>query len=201
MSQVDRQFADTMKMLTDEAKDGPRLFSFKPMKTGFLDRPKWTHTKFQLTLWCEHSRLPLPALNPNDKQKGVYEFSIRNEQFAKVVPYLKIVTGILSLVLPVAASASKIILDETAYKVIENQLDLGQKSIESISKGSEIIGSSTKSDASDLAQGEAIRAQGSILRELHALLKEKDPSFGGLVRVQNQRREFLWVHPDFVKEY
>jgi hypothetical protein len=201
MSQVDRQFADTMKMLTDEAKDGPRLFSFKPMRTGFLDLPKWTHTKFQLTLWCEHSRLPLPALNPNDKQKGVYEFTIRNEQFAKVVPYLKIVTGILSLVLPVAASATKLILDETAYKVIENQLDLGQKSIESISKGSEIIGSSTKSDASDLAQGEAIRAQGSILRELHALLKEKDPSFGGLVRVQNQRREFLWVHPDFVKEY
>jgi len=202
MSQVDQQFADTMKMLTDEAKDGPRLFSFKPMKTGFLDPPKWTHTKFQLTLWCEHSRLPLPALNPNDKQKGVYEFTIRNEQFAKVVPYLKIVTGILSLVLPVAASATKLILDETAYKVIEEQLDLGQKSIESISKGSDLaIDSSNNSDAPDFAQGEAIRGQGSILRELHALLKEKDPSFGGLVRVQNQRREFLWVHPDFVDEY
>jgi len=52
-----------------------------------------------------------------------------------------------------------------------------------------------------LARGEAIRAQGWILRELHALLKEKDPSFGGLVRVQKQGREFLWVHPDFVKEY
>jgi internalin A len=49
--------------------------------------------------------------------------------------------------------------------------------------------------------GEAIRAQGSILRELHALLKEKDPSFAGLVRVQNKRREFLWVHPQFVDEY
>jgi aromatic ring-cleaving dioxygenase len=201
LSQIDQQFAYLMQMLTDEAKDGPRLFSFKPVDPGFFDRPKWLSAKFQLTLWCEHSRLPLPALNPNDKQKGVYEFTIRNEQFAKVVPYLKIVTGILSLVLPVAASASKIILDETAYKVIENQLDLGQKSIESISKGSEIIGSSTKSDASDLAQGEAIRAQGWILRELHALLKEKDPSFGGLVRVQKQGREFLWVHPDFVKEY
>ena len=202
MSQVDMQFADMMQMLTDEAKDGPRLFSFKPMKTGFLDPPKWTHTKFQITLWCEHSRLPLPVLNPNDKQKGVYEFTIRNEQFAKVVPYLKIVTGILSLVLPVAASATKLILDETAYKVIEEQLDLGQKSIESISKGSDLaIDSSNNSDAPDFAQGEAIRAQGSILRELHALLKEKDPSFGGLVRVQNQRREFLWVHPDFVKEY
>lgn len=200
MSQVDQQFANTMQMLTDEAKDGPRLFSFKPMKTGFLDPPKWTHTKFQITLWCEHSRLPLPVLNPNDKQKGVYEFTIRNERFAQVVPYLKIVMRILTLVLPVAASASNI-LDETTYKIIENQLDLGQKSIESISKGSEIIGSSNNSAPPDFAQSEAIRAQGSILRELHALLKEKDPSFGGLVRVQNQRREFLWVHPNFVKEY
>lgn len=38
-----------------------------------------------------------------------------------------------------------------------------------------------------------IRAQGSVLRELHALLKEQDPAngFGGLERVQNKRREFL----------
>jgi internalin A len=40
-----------------------------------------------------------------------------------------------------------------------------------------------------------------MLRELHALLKDKDPGFGGLVQVQNKRREFLWVHPNFVSEY
>ena len=42
-----------------------------------------------------------------------------------------------------------------------------------------------------------------MLRELHSLLKAKDPanSFGGLVRVQNKRREFLWVHEQFVSEY
>ena len=42
-----------------------------------------------------------------------------------------------------------------------------------------------------------------MLRELHALLKAKDPanSFGGLIRVQNKRREFLWVHQQYVKEY
>ena len=45
--------------------------------------------------------------------------------------------------------------------------------------------------------------QGSTLRELHALLKDKDPakSFGGLVRVQNKRREFLWVHSQYRNEY
>jgi len=40
-----------------------------------------------------------------------------------------------------------------------------------------------------------------VLRQLHAWLKEKDPSFGKLVRVQNKRQEFLWVHPQFEKEY
>jgi len=37
--------------------------------------------------------------------------------------------------------------------------------------------------------------------ELHALLKAKDPGFGGLVRVMNKRQEFLWVHEKFAGEY
>ncbi|MEH2086531.1 COR domain-containing protein [Nostoc sp.] len=201
LSQVDQQFAELMQMLTDEAKDGPRLFSFQPVDPKFFDRPKWISAKFQLTLWCEHARQPLPALNPNDKKKGVYELDLPREWFTKAVPYLRILTGTLSLVLPVAGSATKFILDDTTYKAIEEQLDLGQKSIESTLKGSDMaLAGKSKSDASFL-EGDAIRAQGSILRELHALLKEKDPSFGGLVRVQNKRREFLWVHPQFVDEY
>ncbi len=42
-----------------------------------------------------------------------------------------------------------------------------------------------------------------MLRQLHAFLEEQDPakSFGGLVKVQNKRREFLWVHEQFVDEY
>ena len=50
-------------------------------------------------------------------------------------------------------------------------------------------------------RGEGIEAQGAVLRQLHAWLKEKAPGFGGLVRVQNKRHEFLWVHPQFEKEY
>jgi hypothetical protein len=203
LSQIDEEFASLMQMFTDEAKDGPRLFSFKPVEPKFLDRPKWISIKLQITLWCEHSRQPLPALNPNDKKKGVYELEVLREWFTKAAPYLKILSGTLSLVLPVAASATKLMLDEATYKGIEEELDLGQKSIEFILKGSDLATNlSTESDAPDWQQGEAaIRAQGSILRELHALLKAKDPGFGGLVRVQNRRREFLWVHPQFVEEY
>ena len=203
LSKADEKFASLMQMLTDEAKDGPRLFSFKPVDPKFFDRPKSISTKLQITLWCEHSRQPLPALNPNDKKKGVYEVEVPREWFTKAAPYLKILTGTLSLVLPVAASAPKLMLDEATYKGIQEELDFGQKSIESILKGSDLATNlSTETDAPDWQQGEAaIRAQGSILRELHALLKAKDPGFGGLVRVQNRRREFLWVHPQFVDEY
>jgi hypothetical protein len=202
MSQVDQQFAWLMQTLTDEAKDGPRLFSFKPIEPGFFDRPKWISAKFQLTLWCEHVRQPLPVLNPPDSKQGVYELNLPREWFTKAIPYLKILTGTLSLVLPVAAYTTKFLLDENTYKGIEEELDLAQKSIESTLKGSEIATNwHSKSDAPDWEEGEAIRAQGSILRELQALLKEKDPSFGGLIRVQNKRREFLWVHPQFVDEY
>lgn len=202
-SQADEKFALLMETLTDEAKDGPRLFSFKPINPKFFDRPKWISTKLQITLWCEHSRQPLPALNPHDKQKGVYELEVSRAWFTKAAPYLKILTGTLSLVLPVAASATKFMLDEATYKGIEEELDLGQKSIESTLKGSDLATNlSDENDIPDWQQGDsAIMAKGSILRELHALLKAKDPGFGGLVRVQNQRREFVWVHEKFVDEY
>ena len=49
--------------------------------------------------------------------------------------------------------------------------------------------------------GVALRSDGSILLELHALLKAKDPGFGGLVCVMNKRQEFLWVHEKFAGEY
>ncbi|MBD1893208.1 COR domain-containing protein [Coleofasciculus sp. FACHB-129] len=202
LSQADERFAVLMQMLTDEAKDGPRLFSFKPIDPRFFDRPKWLSAKFQITLWCEHSRLPLPALNPTGSKQGVYELDLPREWFVKAVPLLKTMSFTLGLILPVAASATKLILDNTTYKGFEEQIELGQKSLESAMKGSELAAAwQSKTNTPDLEHGEAIRAQGAMLREIHALLKEKDPSFGGLEKVQNKRREFLWVHPQFVNEY
>ncbi|MGE5655985.1 MAG: COR domain-containing protein [Actinomycetota bacterium] len=202
MSQIEQQFAYVMQMLADEAKEGPRLFSFKPVDPKFFDRPKWISAKFQITLWCEHSRLPLPALNPPGSKQGVYELDLPREWFVKAAPLLKTMSITLGLILPVAGSATKLMLDETTYKGIEEQLDLGQKSVEFALKGSDVtVDWQSKTNNPNLEQGEAIRAEGAMLRQLHALLKEKDPSFGGLERVQNKRREFLWVHSQFINEY
>lgn len=202
MSQVEDAFTSLMQALTDEAKDGPRLFSFVPVKRTAFNPKEWTSEKFRLTLWCEHSRRPLPSLNGEKDKRGVYELKFTRKWFRKAAPFLKVLTGTLSLVLPVASSAIKLALNDEVYKRIEEELDFGQKVIEATLEGGEKIGEWLGSgDATDLERGEAIRAKGAVLRELHALLKEKDPGFGGLVRVQNKRQEFLWVHEQFEKEY
>jgi hypothetical protein len=203
LSQADEQFEALMTTLTDPAKEGPRLYSFEAVDPGFWDKPKWIAEKFRLTLWCEHSRLPLPLLT-GDENLGVYEVELTQEWIRKAAPYLRALTTTLGLILPIASSTIKYALDERIYKSIENQLDFGQQCAENfLNVGDKVGGWLVSGDETDLEYGQAIRAQGSTLRELHALLKAKDPksSFGGLVRVQDKRHEFLWVHPQFEKKY
>jgi GTPase SAR1 family protein len=203
LSLIDQQFDQLMETLTDEAKEGPRLFSIIPVDPNFFDSPKWLKSKFQITLWCEHSRLPLTFLNPPDSKLGIYEVEISREWFTKAKPLIKTITTTLSLVLPVAASFNKFVLDENAYKTIEEQLDLAQKALESTLKSSELLTNQTSDKFDNLEVGNVIEAQGSVLRELHAILKQKDPNFSnlGLERVQNKQGKFLWVHPQFIGEY
>jgi Leucine-rich repeat (LRR) protein len=200
-SKVDDAFTSLIHTLLDEAKEGPRLFSFQPVERTKFNPKGWVKMRFRVTLWCEHSRLPLPLINKHDRE-GVYEFDVTRELFEKAAPFLKVLTGMLSLVLPVAASATKLAMEEEAYKAIENQLDFGKSCAEALlgasGKSAEWLG---RKDAPELKRGEVIRAQGAVLRQLHAWLKAEDPTFGGLVRVQNKRQEFLWVHRDFEGEY
>ena len=47
MSKVEAAYTGLMHTLIDEAKEGPRLFSFEPVAPGFFDRPKWISAKFR----------------------------------------------------------------------------------------------------------------------------------------------------------
>jgi signal recognition particle receptor subunit beta len=202
LSQVDKTYTDLLHVLTDEAKEGPRLFSFFPVDRSAFNPKTWIREKFRLVLWCEHSRLPLPVLNNGDMKKGVYDLELEREWFKKSAPYLKFLTGTLGMVLPVASSAVKLALDETAYKLIEEQLDFGKSIIDATHGETTKIGDFLgAADSTNLEHGVALRSDGSTLRELHTLLKAKDPGFGGLKRVMNKRQEFLWVHEKFAGEY
>ncbi|MBE9029633.1 hypothetical protein IQ266_07810 [filamentous cyanobacterium LEGE 11480] len=200
LSQSDEQFSTYMQMLTDEAKDGPRLFSLKPVKTKFLDtNPNWVTAKFEITLWCEHSLAPLPTLNPDNPTLGVYTIELTREWISAISPWLKPIATVLSAVAPAAIAATKLNLSDAAYKGIDEQIGMTQQTLTLASKGvTDTL--AVKSDR-QFDRGDSIRAQGAVLRKLHTQIKTKDPSFGGLERVQNRRSEFLWVHKQFVSEY
>ena len=201
MSQADEQLAILMQMGLDEARNGPRLFSLTPADTGFLDNPSWVTQKFQLTLWCEHSRKPLPAFG-EDATQGTYQLERPREWLVKYGPALRIVTKTLGAILPVVAATAKIAIPDDTYKGIEKGLDFGKALFKAaLTGGGALVDVSGDDIISDAEHGEASQAQNAMLRELHTFLKERDPGFGGLVRVQNKRREFLWVHPQFTDEY
>jgi GTPase SAR1 family protein len=203
LSRIDEKYAEFLQAFADEAKEGPRLFSLVPVDRSGFDPRAWKHANFRLTLWCEHSHLPLPMLNAEkDRNKGIYEIELTREWFRKAAPFLKMAIGTLSLVQRMPPSSVNLVLDEAAFKAIEEQLDFGKSVIDAvIGEGTKIGDRMGAGESARLEQGEAMRAQGETLREFQALLKAKDPGFGGLVRVMNKRQEFLWVHPQFEKEY
>ncbi len=201
LSQVDKQYADLIQLFTDEAKEGPRLFSLFPLDGNKFNPKNWIRHQFRLVLWCEHSRLPLPVLNNGDMKKGVYDFELDKDWFKKTAPYLKLVTGTLSLVLPVASSALQV-ANDAATKALQDQLSLGKDMLNAVVGESALLNEFSKGiDSADIERGVGSRAENATLRDLHALLKAKDPGFGGLVRVMNIRQEFLWVHERYASEY
>ncbi len=203
IGQVNEQFDLLMAALIDPAKDGPRLFSFIAVDPKFWQKPKWMAERFRLTLWCEHARLPLPVIT-GDERAGVYDIELTREWVKKAAPFLRVLTSTLSLALPVASSAAKLAIDAATYKALENQLDFGKTCATAfIDAGAGVTEWLSEEGATELASGRGVRAHGAALRELHSILQAKDPAsqFGGLVRVQTKRREFLWVHPQFESEY
>ena len=205
MSQADEQYKALLTTLTDPAKEGPRLFSFESVNPSKFNPKTWTKKTFRLTLWCEHSHLSLPVLNGDNDTRGVYEIELTRDWVKQLSPLLQIVSFTLKLALPIAIPGTKLVTDETQYNAIAEQLEFGIKSANSFLQGGDKMGewlaSGDRADFSQTITRNVRLAQGSLLRELHAILKKKDPGFGGLERVQNKRREFLWVHPNYVNKY
>lgn len=211
-SRIDDQFEAHMRALSDEAKDGPRLFSWEPKNpNGILGRlrSKGIET-FRIALWCEHSRQPLTALN-DDPNSGVYEVEIPREWFVNAASFFRKTNAVLSLVLPLVSSGANMLLPKEIYEEIGTQLDKNSQLISNLVDAGEggtnhpISTAGSLKDGSNRelgARGPSL-AKGSRLRQFHALLKSVDPTdtYGGLIRAQNKRQEFVWIHPQFQGEY
>lgn len=201
MSRVDEQYESLIQMYADEARDGPRLFSIAPRVKGILSKPHWIAQTFQIMLWCEHSRMPLPVIT-GDRKRGVYELELTRDWVKKTAPLMKLLSNTLGLVLPLAGTAVQAAIDSELQEKIEDQINFGLECAESMLEAKGEAGEwINDNDNNEANTGNLYHAHGSVLRELHAILRDKDPGYGGLERVQNKRREYLWVHPKYLHEY
>lgn len=206
-SQAENNLNILMQALANEAKEGPRLFTIVPVERDKFDPRNWVTSRFQLTLWCEHSHLPLPTLN-DDKKIGVYQIDLTRQWVNDYSPLIKAFTITLKSLLPVAFSAAKLALDTTIYKDIENELNFSKACMDALISESEGISALFTEDTTDhnsrnLPRENGINAQNVTLREFHALLDKVDSNrkYGNLVKVINKQQKFLWVHEKFASEY
>jgi Leucine-rich repeat (LRR) protein len=202
MSQVDAHFIALMTSLNDEARDGPRLFSIEPLEPTFFDQPKWLSQKMRITLWCEHSRLPVRLLDPKQPNAGVYDIVVPRQWLEAVAPYVRFIATTLSLAIPIAPIAAQVLMEPAEHKQLASQLERVEKAFGALEKsGTRAARFLRRKDASTTPREVSTDRQGMSLRIVHTLLKQHDPDFGGLVRVQNRRYEYLWVHRRYVTEY
>ncbi|RRS01970.1 leucine-rich repeat domain-containing protein [Glycomyces terrestris] len=196
-SQMRQDLQRIVDLLSDEAADGPRVYSVE-----LRDRQAWTkrlsHVGIRVVLWCEHSRLPLYVLD-GDPASGVFDIDVPRDWLVKSAPLIKNTLKVLwSTVLPGASVAADLVFPSFDPTAIENHLELAEESFKVIAELGEVEADPT----TDLPWGNGAGAahSGAELRRLHAFLNKTDPGYGGLERVRDRGR-FLWVHPRFATEY
>ncbi|MEM6430672.1 MAG: hypothetical protein AAF708_15640 [Deinococcota bacterium] len=197
-----------MNALSDEAKEGPRLFTLTRVERNRLVSKEYISRQYRLTLWCEHARLPIHIIDGDKtRSKGVYTIDESREWFTNLAKHIKNVSQMLSVALPVAASGVKLALDSQAYGLIEKELELTMSTTQNVlavgKTAEDGLMSSNFPDNIDEDNIDPMRVEGAALRELHVILQKEDETkhYGGLVRVNNNQGKFLWVHAKFRREY
>ncbi|MCD0443908.1 ADP-ribosylation factor-like protein [Glycomyces sp. A-F 0318] len=193
ISRGESYLQDILKALNDEAAHGPRLFTLENVRQANSLNPAFV--EYRAVLWCEYSRKPLRTLN-DDPGSGVYRISVPREWLVKAAPWIKAVGRLLRAMLPVALDGMKLDLGDDQWKALEEQANLTRAAIGGTAETAELLADHVRTD-------QRLRDDdppGEQLRTLHALLREQDPDFGGLVRVLDRGR-FLWVHPRYVDRF
>jgi hypothetical protein len=197
LSRIDARYDDLLRTFDSEAENGPRLFTLVPADRKWR-KPGWLTQRFRLTLLCEHSRLPVHILS-SEPETGVYEIERPRAWVVSVAPIVKLAAQVISVALPMAKAAAEIHLDAEHWKQLQGEIDAAQEGLLLLSEALTEPGNLDPTPA--LAMDSESEPVGSALRELHALLRERDPGFGGLEKVRNKRREVIWVHPQFLQTY
>jgi len=186
-SRVANYFMATMRAISDEAKNGPRLFTFRSREAG-LSPKQILFRPLELQLWCEAEGCQHPVI---EKDKGVYTIDQPHEWVKQVAPYANTVLKILATVAPIAAPAIDLFFgrDKTKTLDIDRHLDfanavLGQMPDE------------LKVSDRGMTPGKMLsEPERSGILALHRFLNEVDPTQAklGLHRVSTYTGDYRWL--------
>lgn len=166
-----------------DVSDCPRLFTLKEASGKGVSQA--ARVSYVLTLWCEY-----PGAE-HAWDMATYKFSRPREWLRRVAPYALLVSRVLSVVIPVAASLPGVVLSGEDLQRVKNQLEL-MKEIAAQLPRIKVSPSATSTTVDRLTPEE-----GAGLRALRTLLLTEDKYriFGDLRKVGTESGEIIWVCP------
>ena len=161
------------------------MFSLFPYEAGR------THQNYNLTLWCEWHNTPHPVVPIGTGLDGDYKFSRPKEWYTELQPYLKALSLILKVFLPIAEN-----IGGAASLWTEDAMKYAKPYLESLEKTEPLIKPSEEREGKYDTQS-PVRAEGEALRMIHDLLQElgakKGRKWGGLTRFPTRSGEYIWL--------
>ncbi|HNK63956.1 MAG TPA: COR domain-containing protein, partial [Anaerolineales bacterium] len=186
-SRIANYFMATMHAIADEAKSGPRLFTFRSRDAGLSPKQIFMRP-ISLQLWCEAEGCQHPII---DNGKGLYSIDQPHEWVMKIAPYANMALDILKTVAPVAGPAINTFFGPKTTELwgIADQLSLASAVL------GKVPDEIKTPDKPMLQRGMVSEPERSGILALHRLLNELDPNQEnlGLHRVATYTGDYRWL--------
>jgi GTPase SAR1 family protein len=185
-SRIANYFMALMNAIADEAKNGPRLFTFRSRDVG-LSPSQLFSRPLELQLWCEAEGCQHPVI---EKDKGFYSIDQPYEWVTKIAPYANFVLNMLATVAPIAGPAINTFFGPKTTETwgIKDQLDLAKAVIDKLPE--------IKNPDRGMSPGKMLsEPERSGILALHRFLNEVDPTQAklGLHRVATYTGDYRWL--------
>ena len=184
-----------LRVVSTEVIDCPRLFTLSRERGSVAKRMRVHQDHYRLTLWCEHLGYWHPW------EPATYHFDQPKDWFAKVYPYVVLVSRTLQLVVPLAGFITEAVLPPKQLEIAKPDVQLMDTLVGELPGKATLVPSDTGGMGE--SAGRLTVAEGQALRAIRAILFKHDRlrAFGGLRRVQAPSGDFLWVCSDHYPEY
>ncbi|MEU6248348.1 COR domain-containing protein [Glycomyces sp. NPDC047010] len=165
---------DILQAFESEAADGPRLLTLSAIDKFRPDGPGEIVVSCRVNFWCEYSRQPTKS---DGTRITSHIVRIPEAWLDGAGPWCNATAIALAIVLP------------------NNTTESGSTPVQHVLV--ESLPARTSWTRPGSWSAEQARTQ---LRDLHNLVREQDPTFGGLVRVRHRGR-YMWVHPRYEAQF